>query len=126
MAPTGEQFRALSDGFLNLAVDEGALAAANERPYNGVRIVRIAHLVGAGTCGELLAELIVKRFLDDDAGVGHAHLTLMEEDPKATCSYGVVDVGIPQHQERVLAAHLQSEFLEVLRSLNCDLLSDLG
>src|SRR5678809_547595 len=56
--------------------------------------------------------------LDDDARSGHADLTLVDEKSKACGVYGVVHIGIPQHDEGTLPAHFQRDLLGMRRALD--------
>src|ERR1700683_471873 len=98
---------ALGDRIVNLISDEAALGLANQRADNGRWIARIANLYGSCLRHKFLEEGIVERRLDDDARTGHAHLSLVEKYSEGRCVNGVVEISVFQHDQRILAAHLQ-------------------
>jgi hypothetical protein len=109
-----------------MAIDEAALRAADEGADYRIGFMRVSDLARLGLLGEFLTELVEQRCLDDDLRVGHAHLALMEKDAKGRRLHGVGDIGIPQHDERVLAAHFQGKFLMVLGRFHSQLVAGLG
>src|SRR6201999_317254 len=125
VSATRENPRALGYGILHMLIDKGALRAADERPNHSLRIMRVADLVAPGTRGELLTKLVEHRRLDDDARVGHANLALVEVDPETARPYGVVHIGVAQHDEGILAADFQRDFLQVFRGFPRDELAHL-
>jgi hypothetical protein len=73
----------------------------------------VADLDGGGLGLELLGESIKQWRLDDDLGVGHAHLPLMQEDAERGRIDRIIEVGIPKHNKRALAAHFKCELLQM-------------
>jgi hypothetical protein len=108
-----------------MAVDHRALGAPDQGTDDGVRLARIADLQALRHRDEPLAERVENRLFDQDAGVGHANLALMEEDAECGRAHGVIDIGVAENNQRALAAHFEGEPLQRLRCLDGEMATGL-
>jgi len=92
---------------------------------DGVRLARIADLQALRHRDETLAERIENWLFDQDARVGHADLTLMEEDAECGRADGVIDVGVAENDQRTLSAHLEREAFQRLRRFDGEMATGL-
>ncbi len=95
-------------------------------PDHAGRLARMADRHGLRLGDEALLEVVEDRRLDHDLRIGHADLALMQEDPEGGRVDRVVDIGILQHDQRALSAHLERELLEMLRGLDREQAAGLG
>ena len=79
MGPAGHQHGAFGYSILNLAVNDLALLLFNERPDDGILLVRIPYLHGSGIGSKRFTERVVYRLLHNQPGCTHAYLSLMEK-----------------------------------------------
>jgi hypothetical protein len=89
-----QQFRALVDGVFDMAVDDGTLRATDQGADNGVGLARISVLQAFGDRDEAFAERVKYRLLNENPRIGHADLSLVEEDAERGRPHGVVDIRI--------------------------------
>ena len=78
---------------------------------DGHRVHGIAHAQLLGSLDELGDELVVERLVDEDPAGSRAHLAGVEEAAPEGALDGGVDVGIVEHDQRVVAAQLQADRL---------------
>jgi hypothetical protein len=83
-------------------------------------------LQGRGLGGQLLDELRGHLAVDQDAVGRHADLALVEEGGKRRRFDRGVEVGVVQHDDRILAAQFQQHRLQVLAAVLGDDAADLG
>ena len=82
----------------------------------GLRVERIADLVGSGTFLETLDELVVDALLDEDARASTAALAVVKEDAKVGPRDSVVNVCVIKNNVGGLATELECRLLQVALS----------
>jgi hypothetical protein len=85
------------------------LTASSTRPCT----VFIAGLQSIGLGGELLRELVGDRPFDEHLSCGHADLPLVEERAEGRRVHRVLEVGVRKDDDRVVAAELEHDPLQV-------------
>ena len=109
----GEHSRALAHGIRDATLDGLERALVDQRADDRVRLLRVARLQPLRLRHELLDERVRNRALDDDLPGGHADLALVEERPERRRVHRVLEVGVGEHDQRVVAAELEQDPLEV-------------
>jgi hypothetical protein len=94
--------------------------------HAGQRRINARRLQGRGLGGQLLDELRGHLAVDQDAVGRHADLALVEEGGKGGRFDRGVEVGVVEHDDRVLAAQFQQHRLQVPGRLLGDDAADLG
>ena len=87
-------------------------------------LARIADLELLRVLHELLGELRRDVLVHDHALDRHADLALVHERAERRRVHRVLDVGVVEHDQRVLAAELDAALLEQPAGLRRDLLAD--
>ena len=85
----------------------------DQRADDRVGLVRVAGLQALRLLGEPRAELVRDRALDDELAGRHADLALVHEGAERGRVDGVVEVGVREDDERVEAAELEHDALQV-------------
>src|SRR5690606_15740064 len=119
-----EHLRALLDGVVDLIANLVELLLVDDRPDAIRHLARIADLELLRVLHELLRELGGHGLVHEDALDGHADLPLVHERAEGRGVHGVLDIGIVEHDQRVLAAELDAALLEQAAGLGRNLRAD--
>ena len=111
--PADEHLRALRDGIVDAALDGLERLLVDERPDDRVVLLRIARLEPLRLLDQPVDEGVGDATLDDDLPCRHADLALVEERAEGSGVDGVVEIRIVEDDERVVAAELEHDPLEV-------------
>ena len=112
------------DGVLDDAVDAVDLAAADHRPERHLPRGRIADRQMLGLGDELLGQRVGDLLVRDHEAGGHADLALVEPGAERDGGGDRVEIGVLEHDDRVLAAELELHLLEVLAGKLADAAPD--
>ena len=110
----GVELRTRRDRVLDDAVDTIDLTAADHRSERHLSGGWIAHGQVLGLGDELLGERVDDVLVRDNEAGRHADLPLMEPGAEGDGGGDRVEIGVVQHDDRVLAAELELHLLEVL------------
>ena len=106
----GEHLGAGRDGLVDVALDDADLGVGGHRAQvvgeAGVGLAALLQLADVG--GQFRHELVVHRRLDVDPLDGYTDLAGVEERPPGDAVGGPVQIGVGQHDGRVLAAEFQA------------------
>jgi hypothetical protein len=97
------------DGLGDDAVDVGELALVDQRPERDLLGVRVADRQVLRPLGQPVEVLIGYGFEHDVPARGHADLALVQERTPRAGRAGYVDIGVVEHDERVVAAEFQAD-----------------
>src|ERR1051326_7046718 len=86
----------------------------------------VADREGAGAVHKFIEELLVNTFLHNDTAGGSAPLAAGAEAAPERSLYGEIEVGVVEHDDGVLAAHLQRAVLETARGSFADQFADFA
>ncbi len=107
---TGQNARALCNCLVHLFLDERTLSRANQRADNKTWLARVATEFDCRNLrSKTFAEFIVNAGFNNNARTRHADLALMHEITERCGVHCIVDIRIVQDDDRVFAAHFQSE-----------------
>jgi hypothetical protein len=108
----GEEPGARRDGVIDIAGDPGQRGRGDQRPDHRQGIGRVAGRQRLGPGGEPVDKRVVDRPLDEDLPRVHADLPGVEERGERGGLDRVVQVGVGEHDERVVPAKLKDAALQ--------------
>ncbi len=108
-----DHLRAAGDRVVEHLLAAVALRLVDHRAEAVGLVRRVADRDGAGALGQRLHVAVVERAGDDVAAGGDAGLALVVPGGPGADHRGVVDVGVVEHHERVVAAELERAVLEL-------------
>ena len=116
---SGEDLCPVADGLVDARAHLLQRLFVDQRADDRVHLRRTADLEALGLGDQLLGELFRDRALDDDASRGHTDLPLMQESAERGGVDGVLEVGVREHDQRILAAKFEHHPLQMTRRLLC-------
>ena len=90
------------------------LALGDERADVGARVARVADLEVARHLGQRVHHLVVAIARGEDAGLGHAGLTVVHERGALEAGGDHREIGVVEHDRGGLAAELEADSLQLL------------
>ena len=112
-APPASTFAPAGDRVVDALLHGRERVLVDQRPDDRVHLLRIAGLQPGRLGGEARGELLGDRPLDDDPPRRHADLPLVQERAERRGRDGVVEVGVGEHDQRVRAAELEHDALQL-------------
>ena len=119
-APAGQHLGALGDGVVDVAGDLRELVGAAQRAHVGAEVEAGAEAHVAQGLGEARHEGVVDGVVHVEALDADAELAAVGADAAHGAADGGVEVGVGQHEQRVLAAELHRAVLEAAGGLRRD------
>ena len=110
----GHDSRAVLDRVGDEVLDTRALLLADERAELDRRIVPVADPQRARAVDEPLDERVVQRAVDVDALDTRADLAAVRERPPERALDGAVEIGVVEHEHRILPAELERDRAQAL------------
>ena len=123
---TGRCLRSVLDRVGDEALESEPLRLADERPKLDLRVEAVAEPQAAGALGELLDERVVERRRHGDPLDAGACLSAVRERAPERAVDRAIEVGVVQHEHRVLAAELEHGRAKARGGGHGDLPSGLG
>ncbi len=105
------QYGALRETGRDVRLDLRQMPGGDQRPGLGVGVEGAAEADAPGAADHLVDEAVVQRVLDDQPGAGRTDLPGMQEDGREGEIHGRLEVGVGEHDVRVLAAEFQRDLL---------------